>query len=86
VPETVFKPAMTAAGKTPVIPLIEKRSEKFMTEPPVAAEIILRKYALSTLAPRPDVMVPVTEFPCVKSPVVTSVVSWTCHELVPGGG
>ena len=72
VPETVFRPSVTACGKTPVIPLIEKRSEKLMTEPPVAAEMTFMKYALSTLAPRPDVIVPIAEFPCVKSPVPPS--------------
>jgi hypothetical protein len=75
VPDTVAKPAVTTGGKTPSIPLIEKRSEKFMIEPPVAAEMILRKYAFSTLAPRPCVMDPVAVFPFVKLPVVTSVAS-----------
>jgi hypothetical protein len=43
VPETVRKPCWTVNGKEPVIPLMEKRSEKLMTVPPVAAEMILRK-------------------------------------------
>ena len=54
----------------------EKRLEKVTTEPPVAAEIILIKYAFSTLAPRPLVIGTSTLLPSVlKSPVATRVAS-----------
>jgi hypothetical protein len=43
VPFTVAKPLCTFGGKMPVMPLMEKRSEKLMTVPPGAAEMILRK-------------------------------------------
>jgi hypothetical protein len=73
VPETVLRPTVTEAGNVPVMLLNEKRSEKLMTVPPVAAEMNFRKYALVTSAPRPGVRAMVMEFPVVKDPVVTSV-------------
>ena len=72
---TVFKPAVTAAGNVPVMPVREKRSEKLMTVPPVAAEMNFKKYAFCTFAPRPVVRVTETELPSAKSPVVTRVAS-----------
>ena len=75
-PETVPKPAVTAAGNVPAMLSRVKRPEKLTTVPPVAAEMNLRKYALATLAPSPAVRGTVMEFPWVKSPVETSVASW----------
>ena len=79
VPETLFRPVTTEAGNTPVCPGKLNRSEKLTTVPPVAAEIIMRKYAFAVLPPiDEDDRVTVTELPVVKSPVVTRVASWTC--------
>ena len=75
VPETVFKPAVTVGGKTPLILVNEKRSEKLMIVPPVAAETTLMKYASWTSAPTPAVNVTVMELPLVKSPCWTKVAS-----------
>ena len=49
----------------------EKRSEKLMIVPPVAAEMTLMKYAFVTSAPSPAVKVMVIELPSVKSPCWT---------------
>ncbi len=60
VPSTVAIPTMTAGRKVPFIPDIEKRLEKLITVPPVAAEMILRNQAFVTSAPSPVLITPVT--------------------------
>lgn len=47
-----------------------------MTVPPVPAEIIIRKYALFTLAPMLTGTVPDDELPELNTPLVTSGVNW----------
>ena len=51
VPETVAKAVVTAAEKTPVIPVSVKRFEKFVTVPPAVAVLIIPRklYIISNL-------------------------------------
>lgn len=76
VPETERRPLTTAGGKTPVMEVREKRGEKLVITPPVAADMILMKYAFFVLAPRPGVMVAVRASPVLKSPWGSRVASW----------
>lgn len=43
VPDTDLSPVVTEGGNVPVIPVKLNRGEKFVTVPPVAADMILMK-------------------------------------------
>src|SRR5215469_16894342 len=70
VPVTDCIPVMTFWGKVPVMPLREKRGEKFVIVPPdVLCETILKKYAFAgVLAPKVAAKVPSAVFPLAKEP------------------